>query len=441
MINKITISESEKKDILIRHGLISEATGDELLSLPGYSMEKTLELGQAVMNAGYKSVLEFKQDCLNTNKLYFKKTELNNLKSKLNGSWDYLAEKCMNDPDKGLSYDQFGNARNVYSESKVLTEYKKILQQKKDEDFVKNKIPSLNEKQKEIANDFFSNYENRKYCPNLIPQFKSELFGPEDFTECNITNDKFKFTHYYRKDGSFSENSRAVLFKILEPKGVVDQNGRNKIDQYIKDLTGGLLVPSMVGTDEGDIWFNLTPQNYSDVKKIYGYLETLSSDPEKLKSLATYESDYIKKWEEFLSTPENKKYCTVINKDPETKNRRDFRCVFDQNKKNELGKFYFEWGIFFNKIEIIQMYYNLKEDEMNENVLSKILEYFKSNIPSGFENSVTFFQPFFISSFLKDKKIEYTSTVSETNFDSIKSFYDYITKMEDWISQKGYLNL
>jgi hypothetical protein len=141
MINKIIISESEKKDILIRHGLISEATGDELLSLPGYSMEKTLELGKAVMNAGYKSILEFKQDCLNTNKLYLKKKELKNLKGKLNGSWDYLAEKCMNQPDTVLSYNQFGYATNVYSDSKVLTEYKKILQQKKDEDFVKNKIP------------------------------------------------------------------------------------------------------------------------------------------------------------------------------------------------------------------------------------------------------------------------------------------------------------
>ena len=111
MINKILISESEKNEILTKHGLINESVGDKLLSLPNYSVEKTLQLGQATFNAGYKSVLEFKQDCLNTNKLFLKKKELNNLKSKLNSSWDYLAEKCMYQPDYTLvgSYDVYGN--------------------------------------------------------------------------------------------------------------------------------------------------------------------------------------------------------------------------------------------------------------------------------------------------------------------------------------------
>ena len=115
-------------------------------------------------------------------------------------------------------------------------------------------------------------------------------------------------------------------------------------------------------------------------------------------------------------------------------------CVFDESKKNEPGKFYFRWEIIYGKIEIVYMTYNLREEDKNENVLSKILEYFKSNIPSGFERSVSFFQPFFISSFLSRNILDYTFTGLQVNFDSIKSFYDYITKMEDWISQKGYLN-
>lgn len=445
MINKILISESEKNEILTKHGLINEAAGDELLSLPNYSVEKTLQLGQATFNAGYKSVLEFKQDCLNTNKLFLKKKELNNLKSKLNGSWDYLAEKCMYQPDTTLvgSYDKQGSVpQNVKTESKVLIEYKKILESKKDEQLVRNKIPSMNEKQKEIANDFFSNYQNRKYCPNLITLFKGESFGGQDITRCNINNDRFQFVHDYKKDGSLVEySSNAKLLKVLDPKGNVDQNSFEKIEQYIQSLTEGLLKPQFIGDDEGNIIFSVHPKNYSDVKKIYDYLDSLSSDTEKIKSLATYESDYIRKWEEFLNTPENKKYCNVINRDPKVKNNQDLNCVFDESKKSEPGKFYFRWEIINGKIEIIDMYYNIREEDKDENILSKILSYFKSNIPKGFESSVSFFEPFFISSFLSRKKIDYTFTGLTTNFDSIKSFYDYITKMEDWISQKGYLSL
>lgn len=444
MINKILISESEKNEILTKHGLINEAVGDELLSLPNYSVEKTLQLGQATFNAGYKSVLEFKQDCLNTNKLFLKKKELNNLKSKLNSSWDYLAEKCMYQPDSTLvgSYDLYGSVpQNVKTESKVLIEYKKILESKKDEQLVRNKIPSMNEKQKEIANDFFSNYQNRKYCPNLITLFKGETFGSQDITRCIVNNDKFQFIHDYKKDGSLiGYSSIAKLFKVLEPKGKVDQNSYDKIEQYIQSLAGDLLKPSFVGDEEGTITFDVFPKNYSDVKKIYDYLETLSLDSEKLKGLVTYGSDYIRKWEEFLSTPENKKYCTIINRDPKVKNNQELDCVFDESKKNEPGKFYFRWEIIYGKIEIVYMTYNLREEDKNENVLSKILEHFKSNIPSGFERSVSFFQPFFISSFLSRNILDYTFTGLQVNFDSIKSFYDYITKMEDWISQKGYLN-